>query len=311
MNRFFQTLLLVVTCINFTFGQMADQSKITGVYYFSSGNPEGGTSLIVFPENTFVIAYFGNMISGSWELKGQVVYFHPNIEKAPFVLYARKNDTLKNTRVLFKGFDRGNPAYINSSPSEKGMQPVFNEDANCFSPPYVYESKEKLINLSAALADNYIPDGEFELITFDTLGVFNDFILYKNSKQDNIKDFTVQIQNDSLEFSFFDKKVSKRDLSTLNDEESRYLKDFVKLKPYEDVVFVNSEGYVTESMVKFFLDKFTYDKLEDVYIINEEAEGYDKTEYKLIPYRRIQTGNVESGSISILKNSLFTATCDE
>lgn len=311
MNRFFKVLLLGLTLINVTFGQMADQDKITGVYYFSSGNPEGGTSLIVYPENKFVIAYFGNMISGTWELRGQVVYFHPNIEKEPFVLYARKNDTIKNARVLFIGFDRGNPAYVNFSNSVKGMQAVFNEDANCFAPPYVYESNEKLINLSAALADNYIPDGKFELITFDTLGVFNDFILYKNSEQEDIKDFTAQIQNDRLEFSFFDKKVSKRDLSTLDDEESIYLKNFIKLKPYEDVVFLNSEGWIVEPMVRYSLDKFTYDELEDVYTINAETEGSDITVYKLVPYRRVQTGNVKTGSVRILKNSLFTATCDE
>lgn len=166
----------------FAASSFSQNEKILGSYYMNSGNPEGGTTLFVMPHNTFVVAYFGGLCKGNWELKEDAYQFTYHSEPK-VVLYERHNPRLKDSISVNMSVDRDGELAVRFNAEENDpFTPVFNKDANCMDYPYIYKQKEVLINLIV-----HVPDLRYgyeetlqdlsEIYNFKNAEGLNEFIL--------------------------------------------------------------------------------------------------------------------------------------
>ncbi|MCB0485266.1 MAG: hypothetical protein KDC47_03620 [Flavobacteriaceae bacterium] len=305
----------------FIFSQMVDTSKIVGIYYFPSGNPEGGSSLIVLPDHTFVQTYFGGMIHGTWKVEANNISFKPYVESDPFVVYVRKTDTLTNTKISFEGFENGMPSYVNFKLNKvvsTKMKRVFNEDANCFSYPYEYEVKGIIEEIHLAVPLGHWHNNQFNKVTF-AVDDYNDIVIINNPVKSDVTQFVAQIQANGLQFN--GKLVARKELQDIGEEDIIFIKAFVMKKPFEDTIYKNEEHFFVDQTFPIDLKKYSYNKKADRYVlidqskktqIDEETgiEYYERSPIKLLPYRRLNIKNKLEGTIEVQQGSLFIAKCD-
>ena len=99
-------LFISIVLTIFSLIMNAQNDSIAGSYYQSSGNPEGGTSFIVSPNNHFVVAYFGGVQKGTWKLLENDTYEFIYHSEPKFVLYGRQNPQLKDSVAISFAVDR-------------------------------------------------------------------------------------------------------------------------------------------------------------------------------------------------------------
>ncbi len=161
-------ILLLLTIFTFNMAN-AQNNSIVGIYNLGSSSPEGGSHLLVFKDNSFAITYFGGIQTGKWEKKGENKYmFIPHTKETVFELYGRHNNLIANsTKIAFNGFENSQ-TFIqlrNNADEEYNMQQVFNNNANCFSYPYVHTFKTVAKSISL-LSVGYMQENN-PILTFE------------------------------------------------------------------------------------------------------------------------------------------------
>tara|TARA_R100000935_G_scaffold8302_2_gene17325 strand:+ start:7874 stop:8527 length:654 start_codon:yes stop_codon:yes gene_type:complete len=215
-NRFtkYSLFLLFFTLITSLCAQ-----EVSGVYYVRGNSPEGGTNYVLFPDNTFVVGYFGGMITGTWKKDGDLISFKNRVEPK-FVLYGRTSTIVKDTvNVRFNvrenqgvavGFTKQEPTYLKY---------VFNKNANCFSYPYIHKQTEKVTNIYVATIpyNSASKTSASAVFHFQNPENFNEFILI-NLPDEYTEDinFSARIENDLLYFDTNVKGSTKRPLESLS-----------------------------------------------------------------------------------------------
>lgn len=282
-------VLIIISC--FTTALFAQNTSISGSYYQSSGNPEGGTTFIIVPNNTFVVAYFGGMRKGTWkqnENDGYTFVFHV---EPKFVLYGRNNPKLKDSVSVRMSIDANKGFAVRFNKLKKGeFKPVFNEGANCFSYPYIYKQKDDLTNLEA-----YAPDfrkyfeGEIyelpEVYDFKIKESYNEFIL----------------AGLSAEYSRAESFMATYNNGVLTIEGN---KDLKKRKNFEDL---DNE---TLAFIKQHTENEMLPKVLDYG--NTFFPNYENpTETDLKSFFRIEPKLTSSKGITVSKSSLFVTNCED
>ncbi|MBO9591572.1 MAG: hypothetical protein J7599_01605 [Niabella sp.] len=99
----------------------------------------GGTSdgIYLFEDRTFLLYGYATMVFGKYTLEKELLSFYPDKPEQVFSVYARKDTAIKGIRLAFGGFERGS-TFIRFD--EAPVKRVFNEHANCFSAPFVYDT---------------------------------------------------------------------------------------------------------------------------------------------------------------------------
>lgn len=269
----------------------AQNDSIAGSYYQSSGNPEGGTSFIVSPNNHFVVAYFGGVQKGTWKLLENDTYEFKYHSEPKFVLYGRQNPKLKDSVAISFAVDRsrGIAFRINGNKNDT-FTPMFNKGANCFSYPYIHKQTEKLTSLDAFSPDyaNY-RDGKLDdlpgFYNFEITDTYNDFIIAGLSE----------------EYSQGGSFIAKYKDGILSLDERTKLK---RGKAYEDIDeetrnFVNShtESEILPSLLEYGNEFFSHVE--------------NPTDNDLIPFKRLEVTIKSSKDVVVSENSLFFASCDD
>ena len=269
----------------------SQNDSITGSYYQSSGNPEGGTTTIVLPNNTFVVGYFGGMRKGTWKLiKNDAYKFTYHVEPK-FVLYGRHNSKLKDSVAISMSIDgnKGVSVRFNGSSSD-AFTPVFNKGANCFDYPYIYKQKEKLNSLEAFAPDysNYLEGKLGDLPGFYSFKIeedYNEFIL-------------AGLSEEYSEAGSF-KATYKNGILSLGADT-----DLKKSGQYEDL------DEETLSFIKSHIEIDILPKLLEYG--NEFFPHYENPmATDLIPFTRLESQLNSSKAINIEATSLFIATCED
>ena len=289
--KIFSLLFLILFITNSVESQELTNSDIIGVYSQPHSNPEGGETLIVFPDNTYVIVYFGGFQKGKWILKSEKIQLE-KITEPVFALYGRKQESLKHqTRINFH-VDSDNEALVSlNSKTIKNLRPVFNTNANCFDYPYQITLKNNLNHLQAAQlvdVDTYdINQKEINttLYDFKNLEGFNDYILV-NLPYEYITASTIEAtyRKEVLYFDYGLGEMRKSPLESIDAEELESIKNFIGQNILSDILKYGDELFP--------------------FVENPTVENS-------IPFQRIDAFQVSLEYISIEKKSWFTANCNE
>ena len=157
--------------------------EISGAYHVSSGDPHGGSHIVVSPDHHFAIAYFGGIKKGTWQQVGDSYEFTYH-QEPKVVLYARSNPSLTDSLQIRVGLNANRGFAIRVNPSATSeFTPIFNEAANCFLYPYIYKQTQKITSIEIYQDENYRYSGNEtknarkEVFKFAGLENYNDFLL--------------------------------------------------------------------------------------------------------------------------------------
>ncbi|WP_194852516.1 hypothetical protein [Nonlabens antarcticus] len=263
---------------------------ISGSYNMGSNDPLGGTHFIVMPDQQFVVAYFGGMRKGTWERYEDTYQFTYHVEPQ-FVLYGRKNPSIADSIQVRVGLDgnRGFAVRFNGTKTD-AFTPIFNEDSNCYSYPYIYKQTAALEQV-----DVYAPDlreyyeGEIHEIpdyySFKVGATYNEFVLTGLSREYSTeRSFTAQFKEGSMIINGSESIKKSGDYADLNPEDLNYFKQYTTTE-----IFPPQLEYGNEF--------FPY---------NDEPINDD-----LIPFNRIDAVLVSSDGVVVGGESFFVVRCEE
>lgn len=289
MKNIFLTICLIFT--GSLVSQTVSDEDIVGVYKSKSNDPLGSSTTIILPDNTFVIAYFGGIQKGTWELSDEFVLLKLTTEPQ-FVLYGRNLSNLGNKTQINFQIEASNGVMVGlDSNSKTNLKPVFNQDANCFSYPYLFTQDKELIQLHAAQStwgnEDYNTEGNLyeKVYHFNILGAYNDLILINLSSQYTTESTIYATYKDGMLYMDpEDEGMQKRALESLNEEDTAFINEFPK-KP-------------------FFSEQL---KPEDEFFPYNE----NPTQEELKPYNRIDVLEILKEGIKSEGKPFFISTCSE
>ncbi len=272
-------------------GQVISTDTIIGQYRLPSSDPQGGESVLIFSDNTFLTVYFGGMLKGSWQIKSNTVLFKTT-SSPQVVVYGREISSLKDTtQIDLSGFS-GNQALVGfESGKELIMQSIFNTDANCFASPYIYKTLKELPEFSFAMGKPEIHhESEYNtlnLYSYANTKQYNDFMVV-NLPSEYTRDigFSANYVNGKLFFRQHLVAASKKPLSEGSDEDSRFIRKFMEQELLPDILEYGNEFFP--------------------YIENPTEEDL-KAFYRIEP---TQVEEIQKNEIKHGATSLFHASCD-
>lgn len=263
------------------------QEDISGSYHVRGNSPEGGANYVLFPDNTFVVGYFGGMITGTWQKDGAHVFFK-NRAEPKFVLYGRMVPMLKDTvQIRFNVRENQGVAVGLNKTEPVLVKSVFNENANCFSYPYMYKQTAVIQDIYAITipyksADKFLITEGFH---FKNNEKQNDFIVVNlPSEYTTASSFSAKIENGLLYFGSSSNGVKKRPLDSLSEEDALYLKNY-------------TQNSLVPSTLNYGDEFFPY--LEQ------------PTEQDLTPFIRIEATFLNALNVELLEGSFFHTTCKD
>ncbi|MBK1894561.1 hypothetical protein [Chryseobacterium paridis] len=300
------------------------QTKVAGTYHVDSGNPDdGGYNWMLLENHTFAMVTFGQIIAGTWSIdSNNIISFTPSTPKYPFDVYGRYDADQKGTKIMFDNFDRSSKAYMGNT--EQGLQPILNEDANCFSYPMVKEFNNNFndIVLSIKLFDQvkdvfYVAENK----------KYNNFIIMYYASTARQRPFTARLKEGRLYFRNDDRPSSPR--KDVQPQELKEMGKFVAngLSGFSKESIISNKAYNIEaygpgerSMEEDFDEEsyltynYNYDRPKEIYTAKyprgaSEDDAYHDldTMYK---YNRIEL-KPNQNSYKKIEKSIFTITCKE
>ncbi|QNK77613.1 hypothetical protein H7F37_00535 [Winogradskyella sp. PAMC22761] len=284
-----KALFIIMTLISSNLYAQNDQ--ISGSYAQSSGNPEGGSTFIVLPNQTFIVAYFGGARKGTWKLKADGIYEFTYHAEAKFVLYGRFNSELKDSVNVSIGVDsREDLAVRFNKISEEPFTPIFNKNANCFSYPYYYKQKGKLNTLEVSVPrDDYYyedePTDSVSIYSFKVEENYNDFILAGLSENySQAGSFIAKYHDGVLLLDAYTKLRKGKNYEDLSEETLNFAKTY-------------TETEILPQKLEYGNEFFPYYEYPN--------------ENELKPFYKIASEVKDLKGITFTENSLFIATCDD
>ncbi len=262
-------LLIIVFSICMMNIKLPAQSKVfipaeKDRYKQVSGRYGGNEGVCLFEDSTFMLYGYATAIFGKYVFEKEHILFYTD---KPFLfdVYAHHNKSIgNNTRMNFVGFEDGGKTYIQLG--NDSVQRVFNDDANCFSSPYVHEQKGIL---STFTVFNVPYDAEF-IETFpgnwyyENKEQYNDFILVHNPLKREQRDFAA---------SFYISKSKQIHLALTNyGGEEGYRKQPItehEKKQWKEILEMKEEYYRTKAMNETTLLANTHYN-----VFYKELEGY-------------------------------------
>lgn len=284
-------LIVCMVLVGSVFAQEVSDEDIVGVYKPKSNDPVGGRTMVFMPDHSFVMVYFGGLQKGTWELKDKKLLITRSTEPQ-FALYGRNLDHLGNKTQLNFQMDADNGVMVGLDSNKKTtLKPVFNQNANCFSHPYIFTQEKELIQLQAAQSWNEITDYNSEnkpytqVYRINIFGAYNDLILI-NLPSEYTERFSSQAlyKDGMLYMSYDDEGTAKRPLESLNEE------DFAMIKHYSNISLLPNQLQKGDEF-------FPYAK--------------NPTQEELKSYTRIDVLEISMEAITIQEGSFFTTTCAE
>lgn len=264
---------------------------ITGAYNSSSNDPHGGSSFIVMPDHHFVVAYFGGILKGTWQKEDDLYHFVFKTEPR-FVLYGRKRKLNNDTTTVSVKLDgnKGFAVRFNANKKDQPFLPIFNEDANCYSYPYVYKQTEslKLLDIVKEDSRDYAPGEIYDVPDIHRFLIeepFDEFILAGlPDEYSEPRSFTATFKNNQLIMNGSEIVQKSSEINEMNDEDLEYCRRYVTRKIFPNLLTPGS---------KFF------------------PHDEDESTANLSAFTRINEKRISSKGMKVSTENLFTATCQD
>jgi len=213
----------------FSNAQNTIEEEVVGVYQMRQG-PDDMVSIIILPNHHYVIAYFGGMQKGTWELQDNFINLTQTAEPT-FILYGRKRESYKNKTTIRYNVEASNRVFVSWQTAQpKDFVPVFNNMANCFSYPYIQALETKLKNLYVSqLGYSYGDQGlnKVEIQNFKIPEAYNELILINLSQEyTHGSKQKAMFKDGKLYLESNVEGISKRPLESLSREDKAYMSQF-------------------------------------------------------------------------------------
>lgn len=308
---------LMVLCSVLAHAQK-NAENIEGVYKAK------GAAFVINKNKTFLVIAYGTLIKGTWSIEKDLVYLKPQNPDAKFYVYARKNPSVKTgMRVSFMGDGIGNGIVVGEFPNK--MQPLFNENANCFDYPNVHLFKEKPAAITLLEEQNYENERGVDIprlmYNFPT-GDYNDFIV--QHMQDSLyhRDFVFKITKNGLSDpedasgKAFRKSTIKEAFS--DQEELKFIEGAFNRAFAADYKLVNNAYNTHDDMDREInIEHYKYDKIKNIYVnpaVPAKQLDYNSKDYHyqdvLMKFDRITGTSQPQVTVKKISAPVFIADCD-
>ena len=233
MKKYFLLLILSTTVL------FAQKPSADSRYKEVAGNYGSSDGICLFDDGTFMLYGYATIVFGSYNFEKDYMNFYPDKQEL-FMIYAAHNPEIRNSaRLFFNGFGRDKTVI---QFDEEKPRPVFNEDANCFDSPYIFESNKKpsVIRLSD------FQDEKWQQLKFMIPKAYNDFAIFYNQPSRYEENFSGTVRKEDhtavLNISLVsrDFKKNRADKNNSNWQEILQMKseyDLTKKKDGKTVFF--------------------------------------------------------------------------
>lgn len=274
MKKVFAIILFALVAVNISFAQthnkQMDNKQVSGRY----GSNEG---ICLFEDGEFMLFGYATAVFGYYKINHNGISFYPD-KPAPFEVYAGVNKSIgDSTKFNFVGFDGRSQTFI--SFNQERVYQVFNEDANCFDGPFVYQVPQKIKKFTLYGPTKRNADSKPVAFVHQSQGDFNDFIIFYNpvpvESEDFIGIFTQSEGWDVIKLSNYGGETGYSKIKQDEDEQKQW-KEVLEMKSQYDQSKISSEeGIFANRHYKTFLrnvQDYNFDPISQLYTSKKAAE---------------------------------------
>ncbi|TWF32556.1 hypothetical protein FHW36_11583 [Chitinophaga polysaccharea] len=244
-----------------------------------TGKYGGNSGICLFEDGQFLMYGYATMVFGTYRFEKDYLLFTPD-KPDIFEVYAHRHPNYGDSvRINFVGFQQGKTFLQFDNDI---AHPVFNENANCFDPPYVYEAARgpRAFTLAAILPEaRWNREDAGISWTYQVNKDFNDFILVHNEPKRQYENFSGMVRKnedgETLQLSNYGGKEGyQKNEPADNDEWQRVL---TMKQEYEASKQGNADtGYANRHYHAFpevDLANYTFDPASNQYISKQAADN--------------------------------------
>lgn len=308
----------------------AQKNSSDARYRQYAGRYGGNSGVCLFEDGHFMMYGYATAVFGSYVFEKDYLLFYPDRQEL-FQVYAHRNTSIGDSvRIQFAGFERGS-TYVQF---DKGsIRQVFNEDANCFDAPYVYQAANgapAIITLSNKFRENgwYLgqPDNSWR---FPIAKGFNDLILVYNEPRREYEDFSAMLvttkEGAVLKLSNYGGDGGYGKQTPDEGEQKQWQEVLVWKNQYDEAKAAGEDTVYANKHYRMFPPpdelNYTFDAASNLYISKHAAENEDyfrQDQYQddryLKKYVRLQPDSKDSVRFAageVATGSIFFTTCGE
>lgn len=221
----------------FSHAQTDLEEQVVGVYQIRQG-PDDFRMFIIFPDHRYVLGYFGGMQKGTWNIEGEALILTQSPEPA-FALYGRKRASFKDKTSIRYNVEASNRVLVNwKSSNAHNYYAVFNENANCFSFPYIQKLDRNIENIYVTSLGNLYNDEisqEVKIFHFKNPKKYNELLLVNLSSQYTTSNqLRALFKNDKLYFGPNDEGIPKKPIEDLSQDDEAFINQYSKTSLFKD-----------------------------------------------------------------------------
>ena len=322
-------LILMLTCLFLMATASAQQQDLNDPRYKKYAGRYGSSSGIsLFEDGTYLLYGYATAVFGTYRFENDQLLFSADREEL-FEVFAHYNPSLaKHIRINFVGFERGGRTFAKLG--NDSIKPVFNEDANCFSSPFVYLNPGKMQHFALVVTPPEFSRSNAPSNTFWTYinqTGYNDFIFVHHAAKRENQDFAAMVstteKGEVIKLSNYGGEQGY--LKQKDDKDNQNWKEILELKKHydQDKRVKNNIIYANQHYNTFNAPEaasYRYDKKQNLYISRQAKENkiyYMQNQYNdpsyLRQYQRLAPQSKDKFNHDTIKlgKSLFFTVCGE
>lgn len=286
----------------------ASAQSIAGRY----GGVQDG--ICIFDDGRFFLYGYATLVPGTYHVEKDRIRFVPDKPANTFIVFARENKDLHDSvRMYFNGFERGQTfLQLDNGKTRR----VFNEGANCFNPPYIYEAA----TVPSQITFSHVTDDYGVLKTDKNTEIYrpdkklNDFVFLYQRPNRYMEPFVGVITKEEDVMVLQTSLTSRKFVMEPDDKEFETMKAEVgQQKAGEDVLYANR---FYKLLTEIDTSEYTYDPKNHQYTAHgtkpeERIEEYSDVRilYKYEPLMPVSKEFRKPGKTDL--PPLFYTTCED
>jgi hypothetical protein len=294
-----------------------------------AGRYGGNSGICLFEDGGFMLYGYATAVFGKYIFEKDYLSFFPD-QPELFEVYAHYNKALgDSTRINFAGFQEGR-TFIQFN--KQKPQRVFNEDANCFDAPFVYQGVQPLTSFTLSFIKESVwrdqgkgnPSWQYEVKSN-----YNDFIWIFNEPKREYENFSARLTAASgktrLQLSNYGGNEGYVKQIPDKEEKQQWLEILEWKKQYDaskhpggTAVFANKHYHVFPQPDSL---NYIWDEASQQYISRQAGNNevyYQNNQYnddrflrKYVKLEPQNKGAVNFAEDSATNNSIFYTICGE
>lgn len=295
-----------------------------------AGHYGSNSGVCLFEDGTFLLYGFATGVFGTYKFEKDYLLFYPDKQEL-FQVFAHRNPNLNSeTRINFVGFERSNKTFVQFD--NDSLHKVFNDDANCFDAPFVFNKLGKIETITLSVIPQESSQEDDEPATswhYLNEAQYNDFILLYNKPKREYQDFSATISpaenGDVLKLSNFGGDKGYQKQKPDEDENSQWKEILDWKKQYDDSKVANQNMVYANKHYNTFPEpdasKYKFNAASNEYSDTTDKDNdayYKQNEYidsrflrKYIKLQAETKDKFKYTNSNIANKSIFFTVCGE